>query len=184
MRAGWERLQRRGRGAPPCVRPLLRRPAAWQRRQEPYSRGFRSAAGTMTEPRPLRPRTRPSSWRSRPNELWHGDDTPRPAYRRPQGVPIAFLDDHSRAVMAARWGYFEDSGPSQAGLRRGRAGRGGYQLPGRCPVHVRDHFRQRPGRHNRPPGSIRPSTSRNGRHLDCAGGRHGHPDTRVDPARR
>ena len=37
---------------------------------------------------------------------------------------FAFLDDHSRAVMAARWGYFEDSVRLAAALRPALAARG------------------------------------------------------------
>src|SRR5207237_4687454 len=37
---------------------------------------------------------------------------------------FAFLDDHSRAVMAARWGYFEDTVRLAAALRPALAARG------------------------------------------------------------
>ena len=37
---------------------------------------------------------------------------------------FCFLDDHSRAVMAARWGYFEDSVRLAAALRPALAGEG------------------------------------------------------------
>ena len=37
---------------------------------------------------------------------------------------FCFIDDHSRAVMAARWGYFEDSVRLAAALRPALAVRG------------------------------------------------------------
>src|SRR5438132_2704320 len=46
---------------------------------------------------------------ARPNELWTGDALHGPHIAGRKAYLFAFLDDHSRAVMAARWGYFEDS---------------------------------------------------------------------------
>ena len=37
---------------------------------------------------------------------------------------FCFIDDHSRAVMAARWGYFEDTVRLAAALRPALAARG------------------------------------------------------------
>jgi putative transposase len=41
---------------------------------------------------------------SRPNELWPGDALHGPKIAGRKAYLFAFLDDHSRAVMAARWG--------------------------------------------------------------------------------
>jgi hypothetical protein len=57
---------------------------------------------------------------------------PAPSARTLHGPPVAsrkaylfaFLDDHSRAVMAGRWGYFEDAVRLAAALRPGLASRG------------------------------------------------------------
>lgn len=61
---------------------------------------------------------------TRPNELWVGDavHTMRVAGRKT--YLFAFLDDHSRAVMAARFGYAEDTLRLAAALRPALASRG------------------------------------------------------------
>ena len=61
---------------------------------------------------------------SRPNELWTGDALHGPRIAGRKAYLFAFLDDHSRAVMAARWGYFEDSVRLAAALRPALAARG------------------------------------------------------------
>jgi putative transposase len=61
---------------------------------------------------------------SRPNELWPGDALHGPRIAGRKAYLFAFLDDHSRAVMAARWGYFEDSVRLAAALRPALAARG------------------------------------------------------------
>ena len=61
---------------------------------------------------------------SRPNELWTGDALHGPVITSRKTYLFAFLDDHSRAVMAARWGYFEDSVRLAAALRPALAARG------------------------------------------------------------
>jgi putative transposase len=61
---------------------------------------------------------------SRPNELWTGDALHGPHIAGRKAYLFAFLDDHSRAVMAARWGYFEDSVRLAAALRPALAARG------------------------------------------------------------
>src|SRR5271165_6382493 len=60
----------------------------------------------------------------RPNELWTGDALHGPKIAARKAYLFAFLDDHSRAVMAARWGYFEDSARLAAALRPALAARG------------------------------------------------------------
>ncbi|WP_156164357.1 hypothetical protein [Streptacidiphilus albus] len=44
---------------------------------------------------------------SRPNELWVGDALHGPLVAGRKTILFAFLDDHSRAVMAARFGFVE-----------------------------------------------------------------------------
>ena len=61
---------------------------------------------------------------SRPNELWTGDALHGPHIAGRKAYLFAFLDDHSRAVMAARWGYFEDTVRLAAALRPALAARG------------------------------------------------------------
>ena len=61
---------------------------------------------------------------ARPNELWTGDALHGPHVAGRKTFLFAFLDDHSRAVMAARWGYFEDTVRLAAALRPALAARG------------------------------------------------------------
>jgi putative transposase len=59
-----------------------------------------------------------------PNALWTGDALHGPRIADRKAYLFAFLDDHSRAVMAGRWGYFEDTVRLAAALRPGLAARG------------------------------------------------------------
>ena len=59
-----------------------------------------------------------------PNEMWTGDALHGPRIAGRKAYLFCFLDDHSRAVMAARWGYFEDTVRLAAALRPALAARG------------------------------------------------------------
>ena len=61
---------------------------------------------------------------SRPNELWTGDALHGPQIAARKAYLFAFLDDHSRAVMGARWAYHEDVVRLAAALRPALAARG------------------------------------------------------------
>jgi putative transposase len=61
---------------------------------------------------------------SRPNELWTGDALHGPVITGRKTYLFAFLDDHSRAVMAARFGFSEDTVRLAAALRPALAARG------------------------------------------------------------
>jgi putative transposase len=45
---------------------------------------------------------------ARPNEMWTGDTLHGPVIAGAKAYLFAFLDDHSRAVMGARWAYHDD----------------------------------------------------------------------------
>jgi putative transposase len=60
----------------------------------------------------------------RPNELWVGDALHAVRIAGRRTYLFAFLDDHSRAVMAARYGYAEDVLRLASALRPGLASRG------------------------------------------------------------
>src|SRR5690348_9163361 len=60
----------------------------------------------------------------RPNEMWTGDALHGPKIAGRKAYLFCFLDDHSRAVMAGRWGYFEDTVRLAAALRPALAARG------------------------------------------------------------
>ena len=60
----------------------------------------------------------------RPNELWVGDALHGPQVAGHKTYLFAFLDDRSRAVMAARFGFCEDTVRLAAALRPALASRG------------------------------------------------------------
>ncbi len=59
-----------------------------------------------------------------PNDRWVGDALHGPTIAGRKAYLFCFLDDHSRAVMGARWGYFEDTIRLAAAFRLGLAARG------------------------------------------------------------
>jgi putative transposase len=61
---------------------------------------------------------------ARPNELWVGDALHGPQVAGRKTILFAFLDDRSRAVMAARFGYAEDTVRLAVALRPALAARG------------------------------------------------------------
>ena len=61
---------------------------------------------------------------TRPNELWTGDALHGPVVAGRKTYLFCFLDDHSRAVMGARWAFHEDVVRLAAALRPALAVRG------------------------------------------------------------
>jgi putative transposase len=59
-----------------------------------------------------------------PNDRWVGDALHGPRIAGRKAYLFCFLDDHSRAVMGARWGYFEDTIRLAVAFRLGLAARG------------------------------------------------------------
>jgi putative transposase len=60
----------------------------------------------------------------RPNELWTGDALHGPVIGGHKAYLFCFIDDHSRAVMGARWALHEDVVRLAAALRPALAARG------------------------------------------------------------
>jgi len=60
----------------------------------------------------------------RPNELWTGDALHGPVIAGRKTILFCFIDDHSRAVMSARFGWHEDTVRLAAALRPALAARG------------------------------------------------------------
>ena len=104
-----ERILRKSCGWSPSVRTLLRH---FDRLELAARPGGRAPAvfGRFEAPAP--------------NDTWTGDALHGPRVAGRKAYLFAFLDDHSRAVMAARWGYFEDSVRLAAALRPALAARG------------------------------------------------------------
>ena len=67
----------------------------------------------------------------RPNLRWVGDALHGPHIAGRKAILIAFLDDHSRAVVAARWGYAENAVALRETLKVALASRG---RPAQCYV--------------------------------------------------
>jgi putative transposase len=61
---------------------------------------------------------------ARPNEIWTGDALHGPVIAGRKTYLFSFIDDHSRAVMAARFGFSEDTVRLAAALRPALASRG------------------------------------------------------------
>jgi putative transposase len=104
-----ERILRKSCGWSPSVRTLLRHFGRLELSTRPGGRAP-AAFGRFEAPAP--------------NEIWTGDALHGPQVAGRKAYLFAFLDDHSRAVMAARWGYFEDSVRLAAALRPALAARG------------------------------------------------------------
>jgi putative transposase len=121
LAAGLKR-EKPGRTAAQVMR-ILRTSCGWSPSVRTLQRHFeRLELTTRPDGRP--PATFGRFEASRPNELWTGDALHGPRIAGRKAYLFAFLDDHSRAVMAARWGYFEDSVRLAAALRPALAARG------------------------------------------------------------
>ena len=103
---------------------ILRASCGWSPSVRTLQRHFERLE--LDHPPGRAPAGRPSAGSRRPGRTSCGPAT-RCTARRIAGRKaylFAFLDDHSRAVMAARWGYFEDSVRLAAALRPALAARG------------------------------------------------------------
>jgi putative transposase len=61
---------------------------------------------------------------SRPNEMWTGDTLHGPVIAGRKAYLFAFIDDHSRAVMGARWAHHDDVVRMAAAFRPALQARG------------------------------------------------------------
>ena len=61
---------------------------------------------------------------ARPNEMWTGDTLHGPVIGGKKSYLFAFIDDHSRAVMGARWSHHDDVVRMAAGFRPALQARG------------------------------------------------------------
>jgi putative transposase len=91
-----------------------------------------------------------------PNEMWTGDALHGPHIAGRKAYLFAFPGDHSRAVMAARWGYFEDTVRLAAALRPALAARG---VPARIYVDNGSAFVDAPSSALRPGSGSRSPTA-------------------------
>ena len=61
---------------------------------------------------------------TRPNEMWTGDTLHGPVIGGKKSYLFAFIDDHSRAVMGARWSHHDDVVRMAAAFRPALQARG------------------------------------------------------------
>lgn len=87
-------------------------------------RHFAAAGFTRTRPDGTPPAVFGRFEAERPNARWVGDALHGPVVDGRKAILIAFLDDHSRAVVAARWGHAENAVALRETLRIGLASRG------------------------------------------------------------
>jgi len=132
LAAGLKR-EKPGRTAAQVMR-ILRASCGWSPSVRTLQRHFERLE-LNTRPDGTGPATFGRFEASGPNELWTGDALHGPPVAGRKAYLFAFLDDHSRAVMAARWGYFEDSVRLAAALRPALAARG---VPGAIYVDYAD----------------------------------------------
>jgi putative transposase len=121
LAAGLKR-ERPGRTAAQIAR-ILRAQCGWSPSPRTLLRHFeRLELNTRPEGRP--PEVFGRFEAAAPNERWTGDALHGPRAAGRKAYLFCFLDDHSRAVMAGRWGYFEDTIRLAAALRPALAARG------------------------------------------------------------
>jgi putative transposase len=105
------------------VQRILRAQAGWAPDERTLQRMFvRTGLTALTPPAAAVAFGRFEA--SRPNEIWTGDALHAVRLAGRKTYLFAFLDDHSRAVMAARFGFAEDAIRLAAALRPALASRG------------------------------------------------------------
>jgi putative transposase len=105
-----QRILRSASGWAPSDRTLQRLFTRLELNQPPADPGQQQAFGRFEA--------------SRPNELWTGDALHGPVIAGRKTYLFCFIDDHSRAVMGARWAFHEDVVRLAAALRPALAVRG------------------------------------------------------------
>jgi putative transposase len=105
------------------VQRILRAQAGWAPDERTLQRMFvRTGLTSLTAPEQAQAFGRFEA--SRPNEIWTGDALHAIRLAGRKTYLFAFIDDHSRAVMAARFGFAEDAIRLAAALRPALASRG------------------------------------------------------------
>ena len=105
------------------VQRILRAQSGWAPDERTIQRMFHRTGLTTL----VTPAAAPAFGRfeaARPNEIWTGDALHAIRLDGRKTYLFAFLDDHSRAVMAARFGFAEDTIRLAAALRPALASRG------------------------------------------------------------
>jgi putative transposase len=108
---------------PAQVQRILRAQAGWAPDETTIRRMFTRTGLTALTPAAAAPAFGRFE-ASRPNEIWTGDALHAIRVQGRKTYLFAFIDDHSRAVMAARFGFAEDTVRLAAALRPALASRG------------------------------------------------------------
>jgi putative transposase len=105
------------------VQRILRAQSGWAPDETTIQRMFRRT-GLTALAAPQAPGAFGRFEAARPNEIWTGDALHAVRVDGRKTYLFAFIDDHSRAVMAARFGFAEDAVRLAAALRPALASRG------------------------------------------------------------
>src|SRR5450759_5331860 len=106
------------------VAVVLAAPAGWAPSPRTRQRHFAACGLTRWRPDGAPAATFGRFEAERPNVRWVGDALPGPLVAGRKAILIAFLDDHARAVVAARWGHAETAVALRETLRVALAARG------------------------------------------------------------
>jgi putative transposase len=106
------------------VAVVLAAHAGWAPSPRTLQRHFAALGLTRQRPDGAPPATFGRFEADQPNARWVGDALHGPHVAGRKAILIAFLDDHSRAVVAARWGYAETAVALRETLRVALAARG------------------------------------------------------------
>jgi len=106
------------------VAVVLAAHAGWAPSSRTLQRHFAASGLSRWRPDGASPATFGRFEAEAPNARWVGDALHGPHVAGRKAILIAFLDDHSRAVVAARWGYAETAVALAETLRVGLAARG------------------------------------------------------------
>ena len=90
------------------VRRILQVTSGWAPSDRTLQRLFERLELNVPAPGPEEQRAFGRFECARPNEMWTGDTLHGPVIGGSKSYLFAFLDDHSRAVMGARWAYHDD----------------------------------------------------------------------------
>jgi putative transposase len=106
------------------VQRILRAQSGWAPDERTIQRMFTRTGLTSLATADAAPAAFGRFEASRPNEIWTGDALHAVRLAGRKTYLFAFVDDHSRAVMAARFGFAEDAIRLAAALRPALASRG------------------------------------------------------------
>ena len=91
------------------VRRILQLTAGWAPSDRTLQRLFERLELNVPAPGPEQEQRALGRFEcARPNEMWTGDTLHGPVIAGGKSYLFAFIDDHSRAVMGARWAYHDD----------------------------------------------------------------------------